>query len=126
MVLQQLNELVGDNKQAIVVDGRLLTESGKIIYCKKSKHSIIFVQKERNGEDNLIQKEYAQSLINDLLRVYNRNFESVDVTTTVCRATNVLVVQTKEYLQLINDAKTANQNVSNERNLHRKPSSFCI
>lgn len=117
LVLQQLDELVGDNKQAIVIDGRLLTDSGRIIYCKKSKHSVIFVQKERNGEDTIIPKENVQIIIQELLYVYNSTDMEPTTTTSVCRATNVLVVQSTEYLQLLETAKSPNRNISSERNL---------
>ena len=117
LVLQQLDELVGDNKQAIVIDGRLLTDSGRIIYCKKSKHSVIFVQKERNGEDTIIPKENVQIIIQELLCVYNSTDMEPTTTTSVCRATNVLVVQSTEYLQLLETAKSPNRNISSERNL---------
>lgn len=119
LVLRQLKELVGEYRQAIIVNGELLTKSGKIIYCRKNKHSIIFVSKERNGEEVQYQTSEIDLLIQEKIAstAYSLHKDCNDnLTVSICKATNVIIINTDAYNELCKLAVLPENNISGELN----------
>lgn len=119
LVLQQLKELVGEYRQALIINGELLTQNGKIIYCRKNKHSIIFVSKERNGEEIQYQTSEIDLLIQEKVAantysVHNASDSNVKI--SICKATNVIIINTYAYIELLKLAITPENNISGELN----------
>ena len=119
-MIQYLKKLVGDYKQAIIANGKLLTVDNRIAYCKKDKHSIVFVSKGRNGDEIVhLNNEEIDTAIFSMLTAYDTD---TYVTTeenfiiTVCKATNVIVLRSPIYMELSRIAMNQAQNVSAELN----------
>lgn len=119
MVLRQLRELVGEYRQAIIINGELLTINGRIIYCKKNKHSIVFVSKERNGEETEYNTPDIDVMIKEKIAKENytaQQHNDHDITVSVCNATNVIVIATEAYKRLVALAKHPENNISDALN----------
>lgn len=115
LVIQQLKELVGEYRQAMIVNGQLMTINNKIIYCKRNKHTINFVYKERNGEEAKYPVEEIDLWLHQKLTCYDKfGFEPTtakDIKISICKATNLIVIVSKTYITLCTLAETPTNNI---------------
>lgn len=109
MVQQYLKELVGEYKQAIIIDGELLTSGTSVIYCRKDRGVLTFLTVNRKKEELFYDTEevleYIQQKINTSVSKSPYPISGEPLAQIVCcKLTNIIAIKTKYYV-LMSDSK---------------------